>query len=82
LTLDLSLMQKGAFSVAVKQNVPIVPIALVGTGKLMASGKEGSLHSGEVKIIVHPPMSGTDADKLMNETQDVIHKTLVEYGAE
>ena len=46
---------QGAFSVAVKAGVPIVPITLIGTGKLMPNGQEGKLYSGDsVRIIVHP----------------------------
>lgn len=76
------LSQKGAFSIATKAKMPIVPITLVGTGKLMPSGKEGSLRSGGVKIIVHPPITGTDPNQLMADSREIIYNTLVEYGAE
>ncbi|GAQ90540.1 lysophosphatidic acid acyltransferase [Klebsormidium nitens] len=78
----LAPFKKGAFSIATKAKMPIVPITLVGTGKLMPSGQEGSLHSGGVKIIVHPPMMGTDPNQLMADSREVIYNTLVEYGAE
>ena len=46
---------QGAFSVAVKTGSPVVPITLVGTGKLMPNGQESRLYGGRgVKIIVHP----------------------------
>ena len=48
---------QGAFSVAVKAKVPVVPITLIGTGALMPNGQEGKLYAGEgVRIVVHPPV--------------------------
>jgi hypothetical protein len=49
------LILQGAFSVAVKTGSPVVPITLIGTGKLMPNGQESRLYGGNgVKIIVHP----------------------------
>lgn len=49
------LMCQGAFSVAVKTGKPVVPITIIGTGKLMPNGQESRLYGGSgVKIIVHP----------------------------
>ena len=46
---------QGAFSVAAKAGVPVVPITLIGTGALMPNGQEGRLYPGDgVRIIVHP----------------------------
>lgn len=46
---------QGAFSVAVKTGSPVVPITLIGTGKLMPNGQESRLYGGRgVKIVVHP----------------------------
>lgn len=54
----MCLFVQGAFSVAVKAGVPVVPITLIGTGALMPNGQEGKLYSGEgVRIIVHKPVS-------------------------
>ncbi|KAF9607636.1 hypothetical protein IFM89_037564 [Coptis chinensis] len=42
----LGAFKKGAFSIAAKTGVPVVPITLMGTGKLMPVGMEGTLGSG------------------------------------
>lgn len=40
---------------AVKTGKPVVPITLIGTGKLMPNGQESRLYGGNgVRIIVHP----------------------------
>ncbi|OQU91568.1 hypothetical protein SORBI_3001G206000 [Sorghum bicolor] len=45
----LGVFKRGAFSVAAKTGAPVIPITLIGTGKLMPSGMEGILNSGSVK---------------------------------
>ncbi len=64
---------QGAFSVAAKTGVPVVPITLVGTGRLMPNGQESRLYSGGgVKIIVHPMVRGKNADKMSEEVRKAI----------
>ncbi|MQL90546.1 hypothetical protein Taro_023143 [Colocasia esculenta] len=60
----LCAFKKGAFSVAVKTGAPIVPITLLGMGRLMPPGMEGSLNAGSVKVVIHEPIQGNDADIL------------------
>uniref|UniRef100_A0A0D9XL21 Phospholipid/glycerol acyltransferase domain-containing protein n=1 Tax=Leersia perrieri TaxID=77586 RepID=A0A0D9XL21_9ORYZ len=50
---------------------------LLGTGKLMPSGMEGILNSGSVKVIIHHPIEGNDAEKLCSEARKVIAGTLI-----
>ncbi|KAJ6851406.1 1-acyl-sn-glycerol-3-phosphate acyltransferase 1, chloroplastic [Iris pallida] len=76
----LGSFKKGAFSVAVKTKVPVVPITLLGTGKLMPSGMEGILNPGSVKVVIHKPIVGRDADVLCNEARNIIADTLVLHG--
>lgn len=70
--------KKGAFSVAVKTGVPVVPITLIGTGDVMPSGREGEMYPGNVKIIVHPMLEskGKSADDVMAKAQSVILSSL------
>ncbi|WIA21215.1 hypothetical protein OEZ85_000459 [Tetradesmus obliquus] len=70
--------KKGAFSVAVKAGVPVVPITLVGTGDIMPSGREGQMYAGRVKIVVHPmiPAKGMDADKVSAEARKAVASAL------
>lgn len=76
----LGSFKKGAFTVAAKTDVPIVPITLLGTGNLMPARMEGILNSGSVRVIIHKPIRGTDADMLCSESRNVIAETLVLHG--
>ncbi|XP_020084710.1 1-acyl-sn-glycerol-3-phosphate acyltransferase 1, chloroplastic-like isoform X2 [Ananas comosus] len=76
----LGAFKKGAFSVATKTGVPVVPITLMGTGKLMPAGMEGILNSGSVKVVIHHPIQGKDAASLCNEARSVIADTLILHG--
>ncbi|MEW5306753.1 MAG: hypothetical protein WDW36_009195 [Sanguina aurantia] len=66
--------KKGAFSVACKAGVDIVPVTLIGTGDLMPSGSESELRPGCVRIIVHPRIvtKGRKADEVAIEARAVI----------
>jgi 1-acyl-sn-glycerol-3-phosphate acyltransferase len=66
--------------VATKTGAPVIPITLLGTGKLMPSGMEGILNSGSVKLIIHHPIEGNDAEKLCSEARKVIADTLILNG--
>ncbi|KAH9317578.1 hypothetical protein KI387_019347, partial [Taxus chinensis] len=65
----MATFKKGAFSVAAKARVPVVPITLIGTGKIMPNGMEGSLRPGSIKMIVHQPIEGTNADELSDKAR-------------
>ncbi|XP_059635669.1 1-acyl-sn-glycerol-3-phosphate acyltransferase BAT2, chloroplastic [Cornus florida] len=68
----LGTFKKGAFSVAAKTRVPVVPITLIGTGKIMPVGKERILNTGSVKVVIHKPIEGNDPDVLCNEARNTI----------
>ncbi|KAH6772323.1 Phospholipid/glycerol acyltransferase family protein [Perilla frutescens var. hirtella] len=76
----LGTFKKGAFSIAAKTGVPVVPITLVGTGKIMPPGMEAELNPGSVKVIVHPCIVGNNADELCNETRNIIAQELTRQG--
>lgn len=69
-------MQKGAFSLATKVGVPVVPITLMGTGQIMPRGMEHTLRPGMVKIVIHKPIEGGDADVLCDKARNVIASSL------
>ncbi|KAI3446741.1 hypothetical protein Pfo_003406 [Paulownia fortunei] len=69
--------KKGAFSVAAKTGVPVVPITLSGTGEIMPPGMEGRLNPGSVKIIIHPSVVGNNPDALCQEARNVIAHGLI-----
>ena len=70
--------KKGAFSVAAKENVPVVPVTIVGAHEAMASGKEYELHNNSIKVIVHPRIQSTDADVLCERSEKIIKEALVQ----
>lgn len=58
----------------------MVPITLVGTGKIMPAGMEGILNPGSVKIIIHQPIQGDNSDTLCKEAEKVISNELIRQG--
>mmetsp|Transcript_4690 Transcript_4690/g.11097 ORF Transcript_4690/g.11097 Transcript_4690/m.11097 type:complete len:414 (+) Transcript_4690:2273-3514(+) len=70
--------KKGAFSVAGKAGVDVVPVTLLGTGDLMPSGQEGCLRPGSVRIVVHKPIptKGRDMGQVCDEARQAIASAL------
>ncbi len=68
--------KKGAFSVAAKAKVPVVPITLKGAGSLMPNKKEYLLYPGKVEVVIHPEVAPTDADSMMREAFEKIAGSL------
>ena len=70
--------KKGAFSVAAKEKVPVVPITLVNTGGVMRNGKEWMMRGGDIKVVVHPRIAPSEnADDLCEKSEKVIKECLV-----
>lgn len=65
---------QGAFSTATKGKVPVVPVTILGTNQLMPNGQEGRLYSpaAPVRMVVHPPISGTNAAELAQQARAAI----------
>lgn len=76
----LGAFKKGAFSVASKCGVPVVPITLFGTGKIMPLGMESRLYPGSVKVVIQKPIYGKNTEELCNEARNIIAETLVNEG--
>lgn len=72
----LGAFKKGAFTIAAKTRVPVVPITLIGTGKIMPAGMEGVVNSGSVKVVIHKPIEGSDAEVLCKEARNIIADVL------
>nr|VDC83837.1 unnamed protein product [Brassica rapa] len=68
--------KKGAFTIAAKTGVPVVPITLMGTGKIMPTGSEGILNHGDVRVIIHKPIYGSKADLLCDEARNKIAESM------
>jgi 1-acyl-sn-glycerol-3-phosphate acyltransferase len=54
----LGTFKKGAFILAIRAGVPVVPISIVGAEKVMPRGSRG-IHPGEVLIRFHPPVDSS-----------------------
>ena len=67
---------QGAFSVAAKAKVPVVPVTLIGTGALMPNGQESHMYSGSVRMVVHPPIPPSTPDAMMEATRREIASCL------
>jgi len=70
--------KKGPFYLAIENNVPVVPITIIGTHYVMPK-RRFSLKAGTVKIIFHDPIEPKDfgsRDDLMMKVRDVINSGL------
>ncbi|XP_050214829.1 1-acyl-sn-glycerol-3-phosphate acyltransferase BAT2, chloroplastic isoform X2 [Mercurialis annua] len=72
----LGVFKKGAFTVAAKTRVPVVPITLVGTGKIMPVGMESIVNPGSVKVVIHKPIEGSNSEILCNQVRNTIASVL------
>ena len=72
--------KKGAFRIALSQQLPVLPVTIIGTGAVWPS-KSLRLFPGRVRLIIHPAITaeGESADNLrslMNRTRDIIASAL------
>lgn len=63
---------QGAFSVAAKAGVPVVPITLVGTGRKMPNRQESKVFPGNVEVVVHPQVPPASADEMMEKSRAAV----------
>jgi len=82
-TRDLAEFKQGAFKLACEEGVPIVPISLDGTGKIMPTGREWLMNSGSVTVKVHPPIptekGSTDPKAVAALAREAIASGLTDY---
>lgn len=77
---ELGAFKKGAYMTAIDIKLPILPVTIAGTGKVLPATTFGLL-PGKAKITVHDPIdiSGVDKDgieELMKASRDAIAKGL------
>jgi len=68
--------KKGAFRVAIEQQVPILPMTVIGTRDVLPA-KTLRLFPGRVKLVIHPPIDTKgqtlqNMRELMQQTRDTI----------
>ena len=59
-----------------KTKVPVVPITVIGTGEIMPAGREDIVNLGSVKVVIHKPIVGNDANMLCMEARSTIASVL------
>jgi len=75
--------KKGAFRLAASQQLPILPVTIIGTRDIQRA-KSLLIFPGKVRMVIHPAIetgSGEDArdiNQLMTQTKDVIASALPE----
>ena len=60
----------------------MIPVTLIGTGKIMPAGMESRLNPGGIKVVIHPPIEGKDPDFLCSEARKKIADVLIREGYE
>lgn len=76
---EIAQFKKGAFKMALELGLPILPITINGTRKILPSGSF-NLMPGKVEMIIHKPISidnfdDTNVDELIQQSRNLI----VEY---
>jgi 1-acyl-sn-glycerol-3-phosphate acyltransferase len=74
--------KKGTFVMAIRAGVPVVPVSLAGTQRLMRKG-DWTLHPGEVMVRYGPPVDASEyspdqRDVLRQRVQDLVTAGLPE----
>ena len=73
--------KKGAFRVATSQNLPVLPVTLVGTRDIQKP-KSLMIFPGRVRLVIHPPIEapgGEDSEtvrRLLEQTESAIASAL------
>ncbi len=68
--------RKGAFRLAIANQLPVVPISIEGTGAAWRPGAK-VFYPGKVRVIIHPPiptadLALTDITRLRNQAQETV----------
>ncbi len=72
--------KKGGFILAIKSQKPIVPIGIIGSGKVLAK-KGYAIHPGTIRIVLGKPIATEgyrtrDAEVLMEKVREAIEENL------
>jgi 1-acyl-sn-glycerol-3-phosphate acyltransferase len=69
--------KKGAFRLAIDQDIPVLPVTLVGTRDIMPA-RSLNPFPGSVRMVIHPAITprGKEVDQLLEETRSAISSAL------
>jgi len=78
--------KKGAFRIAIDNDLPVVPLTLYGAFEAWPSGSR-ICHGGRVTIVIHEPiptddLNASDINDLRDRTREIMGKTLERLQAE
>lgn len=80
---ELGPFKNGAFKLAIDTGRPIVPVALLGTRKLLARGSRRVGFGSRVRVVILPPLDpsayGKDFGRLRDEVRAIMHRAV--HGA-
>jgi 1-acyl-sn-glycerol-3-phosphate acyltransferase len=75
---ELHPFKKGAFRIAVDNRMPVVPVAIVGTGRAWRPGDK-VLHGGKAHMVIHDPIPTADLGRDdLDELRDRVHGIVAE----
>lgn len=74
----LSKFKDGAFKLACDKKIPLVPVSLIHTDRVIPDDSSFRIYPGKVKIIIHPPVPVFQDNKLteLPELRDQVYHTL------
>ena len=69
--------KRGAAWLAARAGVPLVPVAVIGTGKVL--GLDNRLHRGRIRVVVGAPLEHSDPSELTNRWAAWMTQTIAAY---
>lgn len=76
---EIKIFKKGAFVIAIKSELPILPVTISGSHEIMPKNSL-RIKKGKIRLVVHPPVSSenkeiSDRRELTNQIRDIIVDT-------
>ena len=76
--------KKGAFTMAIAGQLPVLPVSLHGSYEAWPPGQPW-VRGGHIRVVIHPPIETTamthaDTGRLRNQVFDIISKRVTEMG--
>ncbi len=80
---ELGAFKKGGHLLAMRSQAPMVPVTIIGTGKIIKKGS-GLIQPGPVRIIISPALETNDAPRkdgetALNDIREIIRRNLADH---